>query len=146
MNGLVAISDQVCNKWHVSTHLSVNNSPVNFNIQSISTGTLQRQQILTTRAPPSYANDPQDAQEVWIIIIINITIITFRHHPSYANDPRGAEAVSTPPSYRRLPRRKLAHILLVHGIAVGCCLLLIVVDVFYDFLGSNTLQATSLSP
>ena len=88
------------------------------NIQSISAGTLQRQQILTTRTPPSYANDPQDAQEVWIIIIINITIITFRHHPSYANDPRGAEAVSTPPSYRRLPRRKLAHILLVHGIAV----------------------------
>ena len=116
------------------------------NIQSISAATLQRQQILTTWAPPSYANDPQDAQEVWIIIIINITIITFRHHPSYANDPRGAEAVSTPPSYRRLPRRKLAHILLVHGIAVGCCLLLIVVDVFYDFLGSNTLQATSLSP
>ena len=50
------------------------------NIQSITAGTLQRQQILTTRAPPSYANDPQDAQEVWIIIIINITIITFRHH------------------------------------------------------------------
>ena len=28
MNGLGAISDQVCNKWLVSTHLSVNNSPV----------------------------------------------------------------------------------------------------------------------
>ena len=146
MNGLVAIIDQVCNKWLVSTHLSVNNSPVQliFN-QSLREPCLQRQKILTTRAPPSYANDPQDAQEVWIIIIINITIITFRHHPSYANDPRGAEAVSTRPSYRRLPRRKLAHILLVHGIA-RCCLLLIVVDVFYDFLGSNTLQATSLSP
>ena len=144
MNGLGAISDQVCNKWLVSTHQCQQHS-CTVNIQSISAGTLQRQQILTTRAPPSYANDPQDAQEVWIIIIINITIITFRHHPSYANDPRGAEAVSTRPSYRRLPRRKLAHILLVHGIA-RCCLLLIVVDVFYDFLGSNTLQATSLSP
>ena len=75
MNGLVAISDQVCNKWLVSTHLSVNNSPVQliFN-QSAREPCLQRQQILTTRAPPSYANDPQDAQEVWIIIIINITI------------------------------------------------------------------------
>ena len=74
MNGLVAISDQVCNKWLVSTHLSVNNSPVQliFN-QSAREPCLQRQQILTTRAPPSYANDPQDAQEVWIIIIINIT-------------------------------------------------------------------------
>ena len=85
------------------------------NIQSISAGTLQRQQILTTRAPPSYANDPQDAQD-------HHNHQNHHHHfsssPSYANDPRGAEAVSTPPSYRRLPRRKLAHILLVHGIAV----------------------------
>ena len=143
MNELVAISDQVCNKWLVSTHLSVNNSPVQliFNQSALEPCSVNRYWQRGLHHPMQMT--PRMPR---IIIIIKITIITFRHHRPMQMTP------GVPKQFQ--PHQVIAGCRVVNSrtycsytaLLCCCCLLLIVVDVFYDFLGSNTLQATSLSP